>query len=86
MQKIVPIEELVAEAVEMAKLIASMSPDSVIVSRAGVRQAWETSSVDHATFVTRETYARKLVSGKNIMEGMSAFAEKRKPKWVPSTL
>ncbi|QSS64322.1 enoyl-CoA hydratase, partial [Histoplasma capsulatum] len=38
-QKIVPIDDLIKEAVDVAKLIASMSPDSVIVTRAGIRQA-----------------------------------------------
>lgn len=85
-QRIVPIENLVAEAVAIAKLIASMSPDSVIVSRAGVRQAWETGSIAHATFITGETYGRKLMSGENAMEGMLAFAEKRQPRWVPPKL
>ncbi|EDN10564.1 predicted protein [Histoplasma mississippiense (nom. inval.)] len=33
-QKIVPIDDLIKEAVDVAKLIASMSPDSVIVTRA----------------------------------------------------
>ncbi|PGH31571.1 hypothetical protein GX50_05664 [[Emmonsia] crescens] len=85
-QKIVPIDDLVNEAVDVAKLIASMSPDSVIVTRAGIRQTWETSSVEHATFLTGETYAAKLMSGENAREGMLAFKEKRLPKWVPSKL
>lgn len=38
-QKIVPAESLVAEAVKMAGLIASMGPDSVIVSSAGIKEA-----------------------------------------------
>ncbi|EEH07298.1 enoyl-CoA hydratase [Histoplasma capsulatum G186AR] len=85
-QKIVPIDDLIKEAVDVAKLIASMSPDSVIVTRAGIRQAWETSSIEHATFLTGETYAAKLMSGENAREGMLAFKEKRPPKWVPSKL
>ncbi|EER45441.1 enoyl-CoA hydratase [Histoplasma capsulatum H143] len=81
-----PIDDLIKEAVDVAKLIASMSPDSVIVTRAGIRQAWETSSIEHATFLTGETYAAKLMSGENAREGMLAFKEKRPPKWVPSKL
>ncbi|KAK2780638.1 hypothetical protein FQN53_001062 [Emmonsiellopsis sp. PD_33] len=85
-QKIVPIDDLIPETVKVASLIASMSPDSVIVSRAGIRQAWETSSVEHATYLTGEAYAAKLMSGENAKEGMLAFKEKRLPKWVPSKL
>lgn len=85
-QKIVPIESLVKEALSVAGLIANMSPDSVIVSRAGVRQAWETSSVEHATSLNSDAYAAKLMSGQNAKEGMLAFKEKRAPKWVPSKL
>ncbi|EEH20785.2 hypothetical protein PABG_03016 [Paracoccidioides brasiliensis Pb03] len=85
-QKIVSIDNLVKEAVDVAKLIASMSPDSVIVTRAGIRQAWETSSVEHATFLTGEAYAADLMAGENAKEGILAFKEKRLPKWVPSKL
>lgn len=85
-QKIVSQENLVDEALKMATAIASMSPDSVIVSRAGIRQAWETSSVERATQLTSDTYASKLMSGENVREGLLAFREKREPKWKPSKL
>jgi enoyl-CoA hydratase/carnithine racemase len=85
-QKVVPVENLIREAVNMAALIASMSPDSVIVSRAGIRQAWETSSVERSTQLTSDAYATKLMGGDNIREGLLAFREKREPKWVPSKL
>ena len=85
-QKVVPIENLVREAVKMAALIARMSPDSVIVSRAGIRQAWETGSVERSTQLTSDAYAAKLMSGDNIREGLLAFREKREPKWLPSKL
>ncbi|EGC41389.1 enoyl-CoA hydratase [Histoplasma capsulatum var. duboisii H88] len=52
----------------MTSLRKRMSPDSVIVTRAGIRQAWETSSIEHATFLTGETYAAKLMSGENARE------------------
>jgi enoyl-CoA hydratase/carnithine racemase len=81
-------EELVREAVAMAKGIAACSPDSVMVSRAGVRQAWEneSSGVEEATRVTERKWAEKLMTGENAREGMMAFAQKREPKWKPSKL
>ena len=85
-QKIVPIENLLEETIKVAKVVASMSPDSVIASRAGVRQGWESSSVEHATYLTIESYGRKLFSGDNLREGLAAFMEKREPKWTPSKL
>jgi enoyl-CoA hydratase/carnithine racemase len=85
-QKIVESEELVSEAVRMASLIAGMSPDSVVVSRSGIRQAMETASVERATQLTAEMFAERLMNGENVQEGMRAFQEKREPKWVPSKL
>ncbi|RDW80762.1 hypothetical protein BP5796_05460 [Coleophoma crateriformis] len=85
-QKVVPAESLIGEAIEMASLISSMSPDSVVVSRAGVREAWETGSVERATQLTGAMYAEKLMGGENVKEGLKAFAERRQPKWVPSKL
>lgn len=85
-QRIVLSEELVGEALKLAGLIAGMSPDSVIVSRAGVRQAWETASINEAGSLMAEKYAEKLMHGENAREGMLAFAGKRAPKWVASKL
>ncbi|SLM40752.1 carnitinyl-dehydratase [Lasallia pustulata] len=85
-QRIVPLGDLVLEAVRMAGLIASMSPDSVIVSRAGIREAWKTASVERATQITGDAYADRLMGGENVKEGLLAFGEKREPRWVPSKL
>ncbi|KAK2747330.1 hypothetical protein FQN57_002228 [Myotisia sp. PD_48] len=85
-QKIVPAGRVVEEAIEAAKIIAGMSPDSIIVSRAGVRQAWETSSVEYATKLIWDSFAEKLILGENALEGMQAFVQKRRPVWRPSKL
>jgi len=84
--KVVPSGELVEEAVKMAALIAGMSPDSVIVSRLGIREAWNTASVDEATQISLDAFGHKLFTGQNLQEGLLAFQEKREPKWVPSKL
>src|SRR4051794_17107058 len=42
-------EALIQRAVEYAQMVASVSPDSVIVTRAGVREGWETGNVVRAT-------------------------------------
>lgn len=77
---------VVGAAVDLASRIASMSPDSVIVSRSGLREAWENSSVERAVQNIEQTWAGKLMGGVNAMEGMAAFAEKRSPRWKPSRL
>lgn len=84
--KVVPQAEVVEEAVRYAKLIAANSPDSIICTRAGLRQGWETASVEEATDITREREWAELQKGDNIREGLQAFFERRKPQWKPSRL
>jgi enoyl-CoA hydratase/carnithine racemase len=78
-------DTVVAEALDMAKAIANISPDAAIVTRAGLREAWETG-VERATKTVLDRYAEKLNEGGNALEGLKAFAEKRKPVWVASKL
>ncbi|KAF2467257.1 ClpP/crotonase [Lindgomyces ingoldianus] len=79
-------ETVVDEALKLANAIANISPDSAIVTRAGLKEAWETGSVERATQLTLERYNEALNSGENAMEGLMAFAGKRKPNWKPSKL
>lgn len=78
--------EALTAAVAVAEEIAGNSPDSVIVSRAGLRSAWEGGSVEGATRRVREGMEMRLGTGENFREGLRAFAEKREPKWVDSKL
>lgn len=79
-------ESLVPEAVELASRIASLSPDAIIVTRHGLRQSWEQASVERASQETELRYGAALRDGENIGIGLRAFAEKKKPNWVPSKL
>ncbi|KAL4870012.1 hypothetical protein BDV12DRAFT_166881 [Aspergillus spectabilis] len=79
-------EKVLGDAIELAKKIADVSPDAVIVSRYGLREAWETGSVEQASRTTAELYARKLITGENLKRGLEAFALKKKPEWVDSKL
>ena len=79
-------ESLVDEAVEMASKIAGLSPDAIVVTRHGLRQAWETASVERASQLTAEAYGAKLAKAENTMIGLTAFAQKKQPQWVPSKL
>ncbi|TGO57005.1 hypothetical protein BOTNAR_0211g00110 [Botryotinia narcissicola] len=74
------------ESMELAEKIAALSPDAVIVSRAGLREAWETGSVERATQIVAQRYDQQLFEGENMQIGLEAFAGKKKPLWVPSKI
>lgn len=77
---------VVEDALELARTVADISPDAIIVTRASLREAWETSSVERATVLSHERYHDALLRGDNAREGLAAFAEKRRPNWKPSKL
>ena len=79
-------DSVVPEAVEMAKLVAGLSPDAIICTRSGLREAWETGSVERAVTLTEQRYSAALKSGANLQIGLEAFAQKKQPKWVPAKL
>uniref|UniRef100_A0A6F7NTH8 Probable enoyl-CoA hydratase, mitochondrial n=1 Tax=Haemonchus contortus TaxID=6289 RepID=A0A6F7NTH8_HAECO len=78
--KVFPAEQVVDEAVKLGEKIAEQSPLIVHMVKEAVNAAYETTLNEglkierrlfHTTFATND---RK--------EGMSAFAEKRNPKWT----
>lgn len=77
---------VVGKALGVAGEIAGNSPDSVLVSREGVKLGWEGIGADEATAMLNETWVKRLYEGENIKEGLRAFVEKRKPVWVDSKL
>ncbi|PYH49333.1 ClpP/crotonase [Aspergillus saccharolyticus JOP 1030-1] len=77
---------VVAEAVELATQIVGVSPDSVVASRYGLREALEMDTVEGHTRRTTKQYGRPLVEGENYRIGLEAFAKKKRPKWVDSKL
>lgn len=79
--KIVPQSEVVAEAVRWAEQIAENSPDSLIVTRAGLREGWATADAVEATKITDGREWQVLQGGENMQEGLKAFRERRKPVW-----
>jgi enoyl-CoA hydratase/carnithine racemase len=79
-------DTVVEESVKMAEKIVALSPDSVVVTRAALREAWETSSVERATQLVGERYDKMIFEGENVKIGLEAFAAKKKPEWVPSKI
>ena len=79
-------ESVVDEAVAMAAKVASLSPDSIIVTRSGLRESWEQGSVERASQETDLRFGAGLRDGENIRIGLRAFADKKPPQWIPSKL
>ncbi|CAM1506233.1 Fc.00g058740.m01.CDS01 [Cosmosporella sp. VM-42] len=79
-------DSLQREALQLAEDVAAQSPDGIIVTRAGLRQAWEMASVERSAQIIDERYNRALLEGENMRIGIEAFAKKQKPAWVPSKM
>lgn len=73
-------------AVELAQEMCKNSPDALIVCRRGIRLSWETGSAEEAVWVLAKDWYPRLVEGPNFGEGIKAFLEKRRPRWVNSKL
>ncbi|KAK4611678.1 Mevalonyl-coenzyme A hydratase sidH [Fulvia fulva] len=84
--KVVPHEQLEHEAIKWASEIGDMSPDSVICTRAMLREGWTTADVVEATNISNGRQWEELQRGDNMREGLTAFREKRKPVWQASRL
>ena len=84
--RIVPQEQVVDEAVKWARDIAENSLDSIICTRAGLRQGWSAADVVDATKITNDSHWKELQRGENMKEGLHAFHERRSPRWVRSRL
>lgn len=79
-------ESTVPEAVEMAARIAALSPDAILTTRFGIREALESPSVERVSQITEQRYGEGLRRGENIKIGLKAFATKMKPNFVPSKM
>ncbi|CAG8950768.1 hypothetical protein HYFRA_00002981 [Hymenoscyphus fraxineus] len=77
-------ESLMDEVLTLAKKVAGQSPDAIIVTRAGLREAWETASVESATKRVGDRYNAGLFEGENFQIGVEAFVKKQKPVWKPN--
>jgi enoyl-CoA hydratase len=75
--RVVPAAEVVAEAVKVGEKIAALSAPAVAVAKEAVNRAFETTLAEGVKFERRVFHARFATEDQK--EGMSAFAEKRKP-------
>jgi enoyl-CoA hydratase len=77
--RVVPTDELLDEALNVAEKIASMSRPSTYMVKESVDRAFETTLAEGIRFERRMFHA--LFASEDQKEGMAAFAEKRKAHW-----
>ncbi|HEX2697917.1 MAG TPA: enoyl-CoA hydratase-related protein [Anaerolineales bacterium] len=77
--RVVPTERYLDEALKLADEIASRAPVAVRVGKKMINQAYERMLTDGIHTEKQEFY--NLFATEDQKEGMKAFVEKRKPQW-----
>jgi len=77
--KVVPVEMYLREAVKLAAEIAQMSPLAVQLAKEAINHAFETHLEEGLQFERKNFYL--AFSTEDQKEGMKAFIEKRKPEY-----
>ncbi len=80
--RIVPADQLVDEAIKVAGVIAAKSRPIAMMTKESVNRSYETTLAEGVRFERRLFHA--MFATNDQKEGMSAFAEKRKPKFSNS--
>ena len=75
--RVVPVAQLLDEALKTAKSIAALSRPAVMMTKETVNRAYETTLAEGIRFERRVFHSMFSLEDKT--EGMSAFAEKRTP-------
>lgn len=78
--RVVPAADLMAEAMKLGETIAAMSPVAVALAKRSVNRAFETTLAEGVGY-ERASFL-SLFGTPHQREGMSAFAEKRKPDFT----
>jgi enoyl-CoA hydratase len=77
--RVVPLDDLLDEAVATAAKIAKLSRPVVMIAKESVNRAYETTLAEGVRFERRLFHSCFAIEDK--MEGMSAFVEKREPQF-----
>jgi enoyl-CoA hydratase len=75
--RVVPVAELLVEAVKVAERIANMSRPITMMVKESINRAWETTLTEGVRFERRLFHATFATEDRK--EGMTAFIEKRQP-------
>jgi enoyl-CoA hydratase len=78
--RVVPAASLMQEAIKVAETIAALSQPSLIAAKEAVNRSFETSLAEGVRFERRVFHA--LFATKDRKEGMTAFIEKRPPRFT----
>ena len=77
--RVVPVADLVAEAMKVAEAISEMSLPIVMMAKESVNRAYETTLAEGVRFERRLFHSMFATADQK--EGMAAFIDKRKPKF-----
>lgn len=77
--RVVPGDRVVDEAVALAELVCENAPLAVRLSRQLVREA--PALTEEEGWARTDEYSSLIMQTEDVMEGPRAFAEKRKPQW-----
>lgn len=77
--RVVPVKELLKEAIDAARAIASYSAMAVMLNKEAVDRAFETTLAEGLLFERRLLHASFATEDQK--EGMAAFIEKRAAQW-----
>jgi enoyl-CoA hydratase len=77
--KVVPVEMYLQEALQLAKEIAQMSPVAVQLAKEAINRSFETQLDEGLAFERKNFYL--TFASEDQKEGMKAFVEKRKPEY-----
>ncbi|MFT4523228.1 MAG: enoyl-CoA hydratase [Bacteroidia bacterium] len=80
--RVVPVDIYLSEAVRLAKTIAAQSPIAVQMAKESLLKAFEMPLQEALSFERKNFYM--LFATEDQKEGMAAFVEKRKPNFIGS--
>ncbi|RIA86152.1 ClpP/crotonase-like domain-containing protein [Glomus cerebriforme] len=78
--KVLPADKVLDEAIRLGQEIASLSQPSIQAAKESINKAFELSLKEGTHFERRLFYSLFGLNDKK--EGMSAFTDKREPKWT----
>jgi len=78
--RVVPVAELLNEAISAAEKIAGMSLPAIMMNKEAVNRAYETTLSEGLRFEHRLFHSMFALDDQK--EGMTAFVEKRKPNFT----